>query len=282
MEDSSPIYQSIGHYIHDLRLQKGVTGISLVRTAGMSQSKLSKIETESIRQPRAEDINRLLDALDATEYQRQQARWLMGQPRANFMESKPVSHNFQDCFSVETQATEIKIFTFIIPALLQTATYQDHVLNRMMLSPSLRSKARRLLQERQDRLWDPNCRFTFLMYESALYSAAAGYKEQIVQIDRIERMLGVQTLSCGIIPFTAGLVADDPCNFVIYNERAGFYEYMGKDVALNDITEIHFAKSRFEAFANMASFGADVLPYLERAKQYFRARIDSQTASALK
>lgn len=276
MDNFPLLHQTVGHFIRELRIQKGVTGMDLAHTAGISQSKLSKIETDSIRRPLSEDINKLLAALAATEHQRQRARWLMGQPRANYVEPKPVSHNFEEDHAAEMRATELKMFTLIVPVLLQTAAYQSHVLNRMTLTPILRVKAQRLLQERQDRLWDPKRRYSLVMYESALYSVAAGYEEQIVQIDRIERLLGIPTLSCGIIPFTAGLVCNDPCSFVIYDDASGYYEYMGKDVEFHDATDVQFALSRYEALANTADFGSDILPYLDRAKQYFSKQLSLQ------
>lgn len=269
MQNFSTSNQTIGQYIHALRLQKPLTGIQLAALANISQSKLSKLETDSIKAPRFEDVYRLLTALGASERQHQKARWLMGHPRSNFVEALPVSHNFESTFTQENRSVSIQLFSLAMPALLQTVAYQAGVLDRMVLTYRQRSTAQKFLQQRQDNLWDPNRRYHIVMYESALYTVAAGYKQQVAQIDRIERMLNAPALTIGIIPFVAGLPADDPCSFILYDGSDGYYEYMGNDVAIRQSRDLDYAVSRFGALASSADYGQDVLVLLQRAKRYF-------------
>lgn len=265
--------QTIGQFIRELRQNRGIVGIQVASKAGISQSKLSKLETDTISQPRTEDVNRILDILQASEHQRQRARWLMGQPRPNYVEARPVSHNFEESFAAENQATLLQVFALHLPALIQTPAVQASILDQMTIPTALRLKAQRLLQERQDRLWDLNRQYHIVMYESALYSASAGYDAQVAQIDRIERMLDLPNIKIGIISFTSGLTVADPCNFVMYDSQHGLYEQMGRDIAIRAPDEVEMVLSRFDSLARMADYNLDAMPLLIRAKTHFQNRL---------
>ena len=157
-----------------LRRASGLSGERLARRCGMSQSKISRIETGRLL-PSVVDVEQMLTALgvdDATKHE------LLALARVANTEYQDVRlsvrrglhHRQRELAALEQSATEIRHFLpALVTGLLQTPEYMRAAISTPVEPASGdvgRAVAAKL--DRQAVLHDPGKRFSFLLTESAL------------------------------------------------------------------------------------------------------------------
>lgn len=244
----------------------------MAERAGMSQSKLSKIETGVIARPAYTDIQRLLDCLRANDRQRRQIDWLFGRRRAYHMEPLTVDYTFDAAYCMEYAAQSICMFSLCIPAIMQSIPWRQAVLELQDIDDSQRRLAMRSMLDRQDLLLAGDRNYHIVLSESALYAYPATLGVHIAQLDRIERVAEAGNVKLGIIPFQAGLLPTDIVNFELCDQRKALSAMLHTEMITSDARECKMYANSFQALAALADYDTAALGLLLNAKRYFVQR----------
>jgi transcriptional regulator with XRE-family HTH domain len=264
------IHSTPGQLIRDLRRKRNISGEVLARKTGLSQTKISKIETGAIPQAKEADLETILNILEAPQTIRQQIL-----VRGNFT-SGPTYDFWQKRTFDETSRLVLStafIRTFMInllPALLQTVEYRESYLKRMGFEAQTLTKAMSSALRQQDMLWDKRKRFHFIIYEGAFYTAPGTSIVQRAQLDRIERFIGsVANIKVGVIPLETGLAPAENGTFAIYDDRVVINVLAGGHVALTDSLEVASYHKLFAELDHRADYGDIARTTVQKAISFF-------------
>jgi transcriptional regulator with XRE-family HTH domain len=211
--------------LRTLRVEKELTGRELATASGVSQSKISKIET-SQQLPTGEDITKLGTALrlpskttdelvrEAHALANEFLTWDNAAPRGLRRRQESIA-------ALERRTDLIRIFQpLVIPGLLQTAEYAQAI---MRLSADYAEEdveagvAARL--GRQSILFSDAHQFEFLLHENALRIRLGSTKMMRAQIDRLRNLTTLSNVSIMVIPWQTQLPAIPMVGFIIYDQK---------------------------------------------------------------
>lgn len=241
------------------------------RKAGLSQSKISKIETGCTRFNN-KNIQNILDILGAPKTIRQQINLQIEQIADDPMSQRHYGF-FMDLTTVqyERECSTLRSFAIqAIPLILQILEYRNAIIKRYgrRNEPEIDIDMRTTLQ-RQDLLWDKKRSFHIILHQAALYTHLAGKGVQIMQLDRLERLLGRENIKIGIIPTKAGLPVLDPTNFVLYDDRQLLTATGKGEVISLKPADILLHMTLFKELDQLALYGNEAKGLIREAIDYF-------------
>src|SRR5207248_2611991 len=137
-----------------LRRNRGLTSVMLAKKADISQAKLSKIENGAVQTLKPQDIERILNILDAPQDIRTQVRFAMTSTDHGLAHRYHVNYNWGEVYEQEKSTRHLRSFSFAIPVMLQTLEWRRGVLRRFLVSESDMQRAMQSVLKRQDLLWD--------------------------------------------------------------------------------------------------------------------------------
>ncbi|RKS77132.1 helix-turn-helix protein [Actinomadura pelletieri DSM 43383] len=204
-----------------LRDQAGLSGRQLAERIGISQSKVSRIES-AITIPTAVEVASWGAAVGCSE---NVGAMLGVLADAAYTEVHPWStalrdqgHLQDDIQEIEGRARTKRIYEpSLVPGLLQTAEYARRVF-AMFDPPYLETDLPVVVTARLDRqaaLFDPATRFEFLITEAALRWRVGPALVLLAQLDRIASLSTLENVSIGLIPHSAPARTHAPHGFVV-------------------------------------------------------------------
>jgi Domain of unknown function (DUF5753) len=230
------------------------------------------IETGIDTNTRPDDIEKILDILEAPQTIRQQVLGDLGHALA-IAQRRRLSADLQFNWPLERErnADMVRIFSFhYVPALLQTLEFRQAMLKRLEMSDIELRLAMNITLKRQDRLWDKQRRFAFIMHEATLYTAPGDHALQVAQLDRIEQFIGVRNIKIGIIPLEAGLVPGAEYSpFIIYDNRCLNKVVSNFEIESDDPREIAEHLKIFAELERRADYGDSARALIRKAIDYF-------------
>jgi transcriptional regulator with XRE-family HTH domain len=258
--------------LRDARQAAGLTGERLAARCGISQSKISKIETGKALAT-ATDVERILTALGAGP---EQANELLALARLANTEFQGVRASLRrglhqkqrELAALEAEAQHVRFFLpLMITGLLQTPEYAAaSVANFPGDHPQ--AIAKRL--DRQATLYDPAKRFTFILTEAALRWQLCEPPVMAVQMGRLASLSELPNVTIGVIPLDSH-VPDGPLNtFTVYDERIATAETFGGVIMMRDPRDIAYHLELFSFFERYAVTGDRAYELLESFAQRFR------------
>ncbi|TDD78015.1 XRE family transcriptional regulator [Actinomadura rubrisoli] len=206
-----------------LREQTGLSGRQLAERIGISQSKISRIES-SITLPTAVEVASWGAAAGCSD----SAITMLGVlADAAYTEVHPWTtamrdrtHLQDDIQDIEGRAWKRMIYEpSLVPGLLQTAEYARRVF-AMFDPPYLELDLPVVVTARLDRqvaLFDQDKRFEFLITEAALRWRVGPVRTLLAQLDRIASLSTLENVSIGLIPHSAPALTHAPHGFVVLN-----------------------------------------------------------------
>ena len=261
--------------LRSLRRECGLTGKALAQRAGMSQSKISKIETGS-RVPSPADVVRLAAALNASAEDRDQmvAHAEALETQFNSLARSPAQgsdwgHWFREA---ELSSTKVRIFhTTMVPTLLQTRPYAEEVLRRaeFVASGDVAETAARL--ERQSVLYKTSKEFLVVMTESALRTKIGSAEMMRGQLHRIIELSHLPTMRVGIIPWATEVPVIPHNSFSIFDERLVMSQTMTAEVMLREGSDISSYLKTFSVLQRAARFEDGARGILTEVADSFQA-----------
>jgi len=242
--------------LREARKRAGLTGDRLAARCGISQSKISKIETGKVL-PSASDVERISSAL-GVDTERQQE--LVGLARLANTEFQSVRaglrrglHQKQrELAALEADAHHIRFFLpLMITGLLQTPEYARASLANFP-GDHPQAVAKRL--DRQARLYDTTKKFTFVLTEAAVRWRLCEPPVMAVQMDRLASLSSLPNIRLGIITLDTH-VPDGALNtFTIYDERLATAETFGGVIVMRDPRDVTYHLQLFSFFEQYAIF----------------------------
>lgn len=264
--------QQLGRLLQVQRKKRSLTGAQLGIRVGLSQSKISKIEQGHPPALSLENLEKILDILDASQQIRQQAHLLMAQQNPDI--SAPSVYHLQHpadfYFKLEQKATSIYVYSHnILPALLQVPAYREASLQIMGLRQNEIQIIIKESLKRQDLLWNPETSHLIFIQEAALYTLPSTITTQLTQLDRVERLIGLRSCTVGILPTSAGLPVFELPNTIMYDEKRVLASYGLTDVEFQDAETVRQYISAFAELRQKAYFDDDARLLIRNAMDYF-------------
>jgi len=270
----------LGAKLRELRDAAGITGGQLAGRVGMSQSKISKLETGRLL-PSVEDVERLANALRAPDDVKaallDQATTLHSELHAWRALHRPSFRRRQEEIrEAEATATEIRLFQpAVVPGLLQTAEYARHVLTvgRFTgIEDVVDSVASRVA--RQAVLYNESKRFWFVITEGALRWRLCPSRVLLAQLNHIASLSTLTNVQVGVIPWSAHVPARQTNQFCIFDERMVLVETLTAELTLKEEQDIAYYRSMFSLLEEHAQFGDDANAALQRIASDVRGLTD--------
>ena len=258
--------------MREARKTAGLTGERLAARCGISQSKISKLETGKVLAT-ATDVERILTALgtrqDLTDELLALAR-LAGTEFQNVRSSlkRGLHQKQRELASLEADATHIRFFLpTMVTGLLQTPEYARASLG-VFPGDHGQAIARRL--DRQATLYNRAKRFSFLLTEAAVRWQLVEPAVMAVQMGRLVSLSELPNVRLGVIPLDA-CIPDGPLNtFTVYDDRIATAETFGGVIMMRDPRDVAYHLELFAFFERYAVFDDEVRKLLEQYAQNFR------------
>jgi transcriptional regulator with XRE-family HTH domain len=206
-----------------LRDQAGVSGRQLARRIGISQSKVSRIETGATI-PSIPEVTAWAAAVDTSP---ETQDWLRTLAEAAYLEVHTwrsllrQQPHLQDAIGhEEASAGRVRMFEpSIVPGLLQTAEYASRVFSMFQLpysrAAAVMATAGRV--NRQSVLYQGG-QFEFLVAELALRWRPGPRRLLVAQLDRIAQLSAIEGVDLGVIRSDVEATTTIPHGFVIYGD----------------------------------------------------------------
>ncbi|MFE5870789.1 helix-turn-helix domain-containing protein [Streptomyces roseifaciens] len=265
---------SLGARLRELRTERRLTGRELADKLGWPQSKVSKLETGR-QTATADDLlawARGTGRPEAAEELTTRLRSLESRSRSWRRQLAAGHKPVQDALTAEYErSTMFRAWqSAMVAGMFQTAEYARHVISRYRdLHQSVRDteEAVRARVKRQEMLYEPGRTFHIVMWEAALHSLVCPPSVLAAQLDRLSGVLGLDTVTLGIVPFGAPFKLPPANGFWVYDERLVIAEDWHAELWLDDAESVGLYLKVWQAFADSAVYGADAHRVITRARR---------------
>lgn len=263
---------ALGARLRELRTEAGLTVRELAARCVWAPSKVSKLENakqtatvtdldswaRATEPEAAAELKGRLRGLE-TSY-RSWRRQLAGGHRA-LQEANVVQ---------EQQASSIRLFEpGIIPGVFQTPEYARSVLtdvSERLGAPRDIEDGVRARMKRQDALYEPGHLFQAVIWEAALYTRRCPPTAMRTQLERLVGLIGLDTVTLGIIPFAARLKLSPKHGFWITDDRLVIADTWNAELWLDSADDVAFYGKTWALLAEAAVYGPAAHQLIARAR----------------
>jgi transcriptional regulator with XRE-family HTH domain len=242
-----------------LRADADLSGEALGRRAGMSQSKVSRIESGRLT-PSVADVEALADALQLpatvkAELVDQASAVLTEVHSWRALHGPGFRKHQEELRQVERDATDVRQFNPVtIPGLMQTPAYCRHVLEvSRMVRPDDLTDAVASRMERQAVLYDEAKSFRFVVTEAALRWRLCPPNVHVEQLARLETLSSFGNIRLGVIALDAYVPAVPLNQFVLFDDQLVTVETFGAELKLEERGQLDFYRSQFDTLDSLAA-----------------------------
>jgi len=253
--------QQLAARLRSIRTERGVSCLALGRKAGMSEAKVSRIET-GISSPRLEDLTAILKSLNCDS---EEAEEILSLARAisTFRETdnlfavlqNKLVHPQEQSRQLEQACTTFRNFGLVLHGLLQTAEYA-----RTVLSKSVTNDVASLVQARLERqlvLYDSRKSFTFLLSEFALCTQRLEPTAMRAQYHHLISLASLENVHIGVLPLTAKLDVSPSSNFGIFDNELVYVDTQIGTFFSSNTTEVDDCKALLDSLSTVALWDED-------------------------
>jgi transcriptional regulator with XRE-family HTH domain len=253
---------TLGARLQELRAEAGHNQRQLAERLGWPQSKVSKLESGK-QTPTAEDLRAWAAGVGAPDAAGELVARLRGFETRyrTWKRQLAAGHRArQELGSTELSRSQtVRCFEpAIIPGLMQTADYARCVFTKnadFRETPRDTEDAVRARLKRQEALYDRDRRSHFLVWEAALHTLLSPRQIMASQLDRLGGLIGLDTVSLGIIPLRAPMRRSPGHGFMIYDERLVTVETLNTEMWLDDAADVQLYLKAWEWLNDTAVFG---------------------------
>ena len=254
--------ESLGARLRELRTEAGLSGREMSRRLNWPPSKVSKLETGQ-QTPVPADLEawaRALGNAGAASELKGRLRGLETSYRSWRRQLATGHRARQDEALVQQRAAgTIRAYeSSVIPGMFQTPEYARYLLlHNADLRQTLRDTdaAVRARMKRQELLYEPNHLFRALLWEGALRVLPCPTDVMAGQLDRLSGLIGMSTVTLGIVPFGAYMTVTPRHGFWIYDERLVIVETINAELWLDDTDDIALYGRVWERLDQVAVYG---------------------------
>ena len=272
-EDLGQRKEELAAALREARKRAGLTGDRLAARCGISQSKISKLETGKVL-PSVTDVERILSALGVSDEQQRELAALARLANTEFQSVRAalrrgLHQKQRELAALEADAHHIRFFLpLMITGLLQTPEYARASLANF---PGDHPQAIAKRLDRQELLYDASKRFTFVLTEAAVRWQLCAPRVMAVQMDRLASLSALPNIRLGVITLDT-YVPDGALNtFTIYDERLATAETFGGVIIMRDPRDVTYHLQLFSFFEQHAAFNDEARSLLGSYAEAFRA-----------
>ncbi|MFI1736586.1 helix-turn-helix domain-containing protein [Streptomyces sioyaensis] len=264
----------LGAALRALRQASGKEAKSVARSAVMSASKLSKIETGKVA-PSVADVEHILTAIGVSDEVK--AEYLEAVRAAateatawRLIRRMGVHKAQQQTRALEAHMTSLRLFQpALIPGLLQTPEYIRAILSRHDLGEDMLTKTISARIDRQQALYDSTKELHFIITEPVLRWRIVTAARMAEQIDRLVALSRLPHVDIRVVPLSARQLDIANHAFVVRDDRTVTVETIHAEVVVTDPRDVSVYVRKFEGFASMAVSGADMRTMLTHIRDDF-------------
>ncbi len=259
--------------LRELRTEAGLRGKDLAERLGWQRSKVSRLENGK-QTATAEDLDAWARATDApTEAAdlKSRLRGLESRQRSWRRQLASGHRAVQDRYVAEYRrlSTVRGYEATVIPGLFQTPDYARHVLihnAELMQSPRDTDEAVNARMKRQEVLYERGKTFRVLVWEAALHALVCPQAVMAGQLDRLVGLIGMNTVSLGIVPFGAQLTLTPKHGFWIFDEQRVVVETINTEFTLEAAEDVALYGRVWDRLDEGAAYGAQAHRLIARAR----------------
>jgi transcriptional regulator with XRE-family HTH domain len=275
----------LGAELRRLREMAGVNGRQMAERIGLSQTKVSRIETGR-GVPTMPEVMAWAAVVEASDETREHLRRLTEAAYTDvtpYRDALAALPHLQDAVrAVEATARSIRNYQpEIVPGLLQTAEYARHVFRLVDPHGEMdQAAATAGRMRRQDALYDSAKHFDFLIHESALRWRPVSRPLLAAQLDRIGSVSTLENVTIGVIPADVDAPAALYHGFVIYDDRDDEHdpivnvELVHGEATIADADDVKLYLEHWEAWAKVALHDDAARAFLARLASELRGLTD--------
>ncbi|MDT0452477.1 helix-turn-helix domain-containing protein [Streptomyces hesseae] len=261
----------LGAALRALRQASGKEAKTIARSAVMSTSKLSKIETGKAA-PSPADVERILTAIGVSDEVKAEylevARAASTEATAWRLVRRMGVHKAQEqTRSLEAQMAVLRLFQpALIPGLLQTPEYIRAILARHHLGEEVLTRTISARIDRQQVLYDSAKALHFVITESVLRWRIVSATRMAEQLDRLVSLSRLPNIDIRTVPLSAPQRDIANHAFVIRDDRTVTVETIHAEIVVTDPRDVSLYVEKFERFASAALSGDDMRAMLVRIR----------------
>ncbi len=265
----------LGYALRALRQASGKEAKTVARSALMSASKLSKIETAKAA-PSVGDVERILTAIGVSDEVKEEylavVRAAATEATAWRLVRRMGVHKAQQqqTRALEAHMTLLRLFQpALIPGLLQTPEYIRAVLSRHELGEDVLTQTIIARIERQQVLYDSTKELRFVITEPVLRWRIVSTSRMAEQVDRLVSLSRLPNIDLRVVPLSRQ--QQDVANhaFVIRDDRTVTVETVHAEIVVTDPRDVSLYVRKFDGFASAALSGDDMRAMLEGIRDEF-------------
>ncbi|MFI6587078.1 helix-turn-helix domain-containing protein [Embleya sp. NPDC050493] len=247
----------LGAALRAVRQASGKEAKAVARSALMSPSKLSKIETAKLA-PSVTDVERILSAIgvspDARHEYMKAAREAATETTAWRHLKRTGAHKGQQALqALDAQMSMIRLFQpALVPGLLQTPEYIRAILERHELGDDVLARTISGRLERQSILYNPAKSLRFVITEPVLRWRIISAQMMAGQIDRIVSVSRLPNVDIRIVPMNVDQNDIANHSFVIRDNRMVTLETVHAKIVVTDPRDVDLYVRKFDGFAENA------------------------------
>lgn len=257
-----------------LRRNAQMSGIEAARAAGLSQPKISRLETGK-QVPTMAEVESLCQVYRAPGRMRQQLLTLTQDLREERVSARVMlqrgAYRMQERIGrIEAASALVRTFhPALVIGLLQIPGYI-----RAMLDDSLpKDEIERIVAARgeRQRLLDTDRTFVLIMTEGALRWHVGSPTVMIAQLQHLAETTRRSNIQLGVIPWTRPVRAGALHGFHLYDRRAAIVGTETATAIITDTRDIADYESWFATYEALAVFDADARQVFDRLSDEYRA-----------
>ncbi|MFJ2957431.1 helix-turn-helix domain-containing protein [Streptomyces sp. NPDC087270] len=264
----------LGAALRELRKASGKEAKAVARSASMSASKISKIETGKLA-PSVVDVQSILTAIgvseQATAEYMEAARTAATEVIAWRLLARTGFHKGQQQVqALDRQMALLRVFQpALIPGLLQTPEYIRAVVARHGLTADSQARTLAARLDRQQVLYDSTKELRFVITESVCRWRIASSAVMAGQIDRLISLSRLPTVDIRVVSQSARQSDFPSHSFVIRDEKLVTVETVHAEVVVTDPRDIKEYVDKFSGFFHAALSGEEMRTTLQAIRDEF-------------
>ncbi|MBQ0830130.1 helix-turn-helix domain-containing protein [Streptomyces tagetis] len=265
--------EALGARLRELRTEAGLNGKDFAARIGWQRSKVSRLENgkQTASAADAEAWAQAAGAPEAAGELKGRVRGLETSQRSWRRQLSAGHRAMQEGHGVqEAQAEVIHLFeSGIIPGIFQTPEYARGVLTdvaQRLGTPRDVEEGVRARMRRQEALYRPGHHFHALIWEGALFVLRCAPAAMSAQLDRLSSVIGLDTVTLGIIPFGVRTPFSPKHGFWIIDERLVVADTWNAELWLDTSEDVGLYRKTWELLKGAAVFDHQAHRLIMRAR----------------
>jgi transcriptional regulator with XRE-family HTH domain len=281
--------EPVGAALARWRRRKKIPGQALGDRVGMSQAKISRLETGAVTADPS-DVRLIATALDLPGDEIERLVDVAEQKAGQWTEWRPTQQSIasrqHDVRQLEATTKELRIFQpAVVVGLMQTSEYARALMSslqteladdRIADSTAVVAEAVAARMQRNQVLEQHDRRFRFLMAEAVLANQVCGPAEMLAQLARIEDVAGQENVTVRIVPTDAEWPIAPYHGFYVMDDRVVLIDLFDTSLMARSRRTIRHYQRVFDALERVGT--ADIAAIVDKYRQIYARRLLSGAA----